>query len=95
MAPRGRSTRGSPRLTLENLERLGAARLARLVLHQAEADPIFARAARMEMAASDDSGALAHEIGKRLKTIGRSRSFIEWDKVRPLAQDHVAGLLRL
>ncbi|KAK0349257.1 hypothetical protein LTR94_033887, partial [Friedmanniomyces endolithicus] len=39
------------------------------------------------MAARDDSGALAHEIGKRLKTIRRSRSFIEWDKVRPLAQD--------
>lgn len=87
MAPRGKASRSSFRLTLESLERLGAARLARLVLHQAEADPIFARAARMEMAASDDSGALAHEIGKRLKTIGRSRSFIEWDKVRPLAQE--------
>jgi hypothetical protein len=87
MASRARATRSSSKLTLENLESLGAARLARLVLNQAETDPIFARAARMEMAARDDSGALAHEIGKRLKTIRRSRSFIEWDKVRPLAQD--------
>ena len=87
MAASGKASRSSTRLTLENLESLGAARLARLVLNQAEADPIFARAARMELAAKDDSGALAHEIEKRLKTIRRSRSFIEWDKVRPLAQE--------
>lgn len=87
IALRGKAMRGSPKLTLENLESLGATRLARLVLNQAEADPIFARAARMELAAKDDDGALAHEIEKRLKTIRRSRSFIEWDKVRPLAQE--------
>jgi hypothetical protein len=87
MAPRVKTTRGSSRLTLENLESLGASRLARLVLNQAEADPVFARAVRMEMAARDDSGALAHEIAKRLKTIRRSRSFIEWDKVRAVAQE--------
>ena len=87
MAGKGKASRSSTKLTLENLESLGAARLARLVLNQAEADPIFARAARMEMTAKEDSGALPHEIGKRLKAIRRSRSFIEWDKVRPLAQE--------
>ncbi|MDE8652148.1 DUF6880 family protein [Novosphingobium album (ex Liu et al. 2023)] len=87
MVVRGKTPRGSAKPTLENLQGLGAARLARLVLSQAEADPIFARAARMELAAKDDSGALAHEIDKRLKTIRRSRGFVEWDKVRPLAQE--------
>ncbi|TAJ75208.1 MAG: hypothetical protein EPO45_15525 [Sphingobium sp.] len=87
MAASGSGKRGTGRMTLEAIEALGPARLARLVLAQAERDAIFARAVRMELAAKDDSGGLAHEIDKRLKTIRRSRGFVEWDKVGPLARE--------
>ncbi len=87
MATSGSGKRGTGRVTLDALQALGPARLARLVLAQAERDAIFARAIRMELAAKDDSGALAHEIDKRLKTIRRSRGFVEWDKVGPLARE--------
>lgn len=87
MAASGSGKRGTGRMTLEAIEALGPARLARLVLAQAERDAVFARAVRMELTAKNDSGALAHEIDKRLKTIRRSRGFVEWDKVGPLARE--------
>lgn len=66
---------------------LGVERLARLVMAQTEVDPVFARAVRMELAGKDDAGTLAHELEKRLKTIRRSRGFVEWDKIGPLARE--------
>ena len=75
------------KLTTETLVALGPERLAQLILTQAEADPLFARAVRMALAAKEDASSLANEIDKRLKTIRRSRSFVEWDKVRPLARE--------
>jgi hypothetical protein len=54
----------------------------------------------MELAGKDDAGALAHEIDKRLKTIRRSRGFLEWEKVTPLSREldqlreTIAGTLR-
>ena len=36
---------------------------------------------------TDGGGRLAAEVEKRLRTIGRSRGFVEWDKVRPLARE--------
>ena len=71
----------------ETLVALGAERLADLILTQTKVDPVFGRTVRMALAAKDDPSALAHEIGKRLKTIRRSTSFLEWDKVRPLARE--------
>ena len=82
-----KTTTSSRRLSTETLIALGPERLAQLVLTQAEADPLFARAVRMVLAAKDDVSSLAQEIGKRLKTIRRSTSFLDWDKVRPLARE--------
>ncbi|AOF95014.1 DUF6880 family protein [Sphingobium sp. RAC03] len=87
MAVSKKGSRGAGKMTSEAIEALGPARLARLVLAQAERDAVFARAVRIELAAKEDSGALAHEIDKRLKTIRRSRGFIEWDKVPALARE--------
>jgi hypothetical protein len=80
-------TTRSRKLTAETLIALGPERLAQLVLTQAESDPLFARAVRMVLAAKEDVSSLAHEIDKRLKTIRRSTSFLDWDKVRPLARE--------
>jgi len=87
MAASGKGSRGSGKMTSEAIEALGPARLARLVVAQAERDAVFARAVRMELAAKHDGGALAHEIDKRLKTIRRSRGFVECDKAPALARE--------
>lgn len=84
-AKKGRGT--SRKLTVENLVALGAERLAELLFAQAEQDKIFARTLKMALAASDDLAALADEIEKRLKTIGQSRSFIDWNRTGPLARE--------
>ena len=54
---------------------------------QAKGDAALARTLRLAPAGTDGSGRLAVEVEKRLRTIGRSRGFIEWDKVRPLARE--------
>jgi len=84
---RSKTTTSTRKLTAETLVALGPESLARLILTQAEADPLFARAVRMAMAAKEDVSSLAHEIDKRLKTIRRSTRFLDWDKVRPLARE--------
>ena len=82
-----KSAAGPRGLKPEALVALGVDRLAEIVITQARADPVFARTVRMALAAKDDGGALAHEIDKRLKTIRRSKSFLDWDKLRPLARE--------
>lgn len=74
-------------LSAEALEQLGARRLAELLMAQAKGDAALARTLRLALAGTDGSGRLAAEVEKRLRTIGRSRGFIEWDKVRPLARE--------
>lgn len=69
------------------LEGLGARRLAELLMARVEDDLALARSLRLVLAGSDGAGRLAAEVEKRLRTIGRSRRFIEWDKVRPLARE--------
>lgn len=80
-APRSRA------LSAEALEQLGARRLAELLMAQAKGDAALARTLRLALAETDGAGRLATEVEKRLRTIGRSRGFIEWDKVRPLARE--------
>lgn len=80
-------SRASPKLTAAALEQLGAPRLAAFLIAQAEADPVLARSLRLELAGADGATRLAAEIEKRLRTIQRSRGFVEWDKVRPLARE--------
>jgi thioesterase domain-containing protein len=80
-APRSRA------LSVETLEQLGARRLAELLMVQAKGDAALARTLRLALAGMDGGGRLAAEVEKRLRTIGRSRGFIEWDKVRPLARE--------
>ena len=84
---RSKTTAASRKPTIETLVALGPQRLAQLILTQADADPLFARAVRMALAAKEDVSSLAHEIEKRLKTIRRSTSFVDWDRVRPLARE--------
>ena len=74
-------------LSADTLEGLGARRLAELLMDAAQGDPTLARSLRLVLAGTDGGGRLAAEVEKRLRTIGRSRGFVEWDKVRPLARE--------
>lgn len=77
-------------LNEKNLAALGADRLAALLIELA--DSAGKRRLRLELASTSGGNDVAHEVRKRLATIGKSRSYVEWDKVRPLAADLRAQL---
>ncbi|RZL21870.1 MAG: hypothetical protein EOP64_08655 [Sphingomonas sp.] len=73
-------------LNAKNLAALGAERLAELLLDVTAGDPAAKRRLRLELA-SRSGGDVASEIRKRLVSIGKSRSFVDWRKVKELARD--------
>ena len=77
-------------LTVEGLAALGAERLAALVLEAAERDASFKRVAKAAMASADGPDAVAAIIDRRLAALERARGFVDWDKVRGLADDLAA-----
>lgn len=74
-------------LNADNLEALGAARLAALLIEISDGNAIAKRRLRLELAGADGPAELAKEIRKRLATIARSRSFVERQYVKPLVND--------
>ena len=84
---KAKATSRARALSADTLEGLGARRLAELLMGAAQGDPALARSLRLVLAGTDGGGRLAAEVEKRLRTIGRSRGFIDWDKVRPLARE--------
>ncbi len=82
-----KATSRSRALSADVLEGLGARRLAELLMDAAQGDLALARSLRLVLASADGGSRLAAEVEKRLRTTGRSRGFIEWDKVRPLARE--------
>jgi hypothetical protein len=78
---------GKTALNAKNLEALGPARLAELLIEISAGDAAAKRRLRLELAAAQSPGEVAKEVRKRLMTITRSRSFVEWQGVRSLADD--------
>ena len=74
-------------VTPEALAALGAEALADLLIMHAATDPILRKKLGMLLAGTEGPGKLAAEIDKRIKTIGRSRSFVDWEKRKPLVQE--------
>jgi hypothetical protein len=74
-------------LNAKNLEALGAARLAELLLEISTGDAAAKRRLRLELVGAQSPGELAKEIRKRLAAIARSGSFVDWRGVRALAGD--------
>ncbi|MCR5877727.1 DUF6880 family protein [Phenylobacterium sp. J367] len=66
------------KVTPENLERLGAERLAALLAQAAAARPELKRRLRMELAAEQGAEHLAVEIDRRLASLETSRGKISW-----------------
>ncbi len=77
-------------LTAKTLEALGAPRLAELLIDIAAADPVMRRRLRLVLAGEAGGGEAAREVQKRLATLAKARSFVEWNKVKTLADDLAA-----
>jgi hypothetical protein len=77
-------------LNVKNLEALGAMRLAELLIEISTGDAAARRRLRLEHAGTAGTAKLSREIAKRLSTIAKARSFVEWNKVRPLVEDLTA-----
>jgi hypothetical protein len=71
----------------ENLETLGAKRLATLLMEVAERDAGLKRRLRMELTATKEPESLATEVRKRLSQISRAHSYVDWHRAREFADD--------
>lgn len=74
-------------LNAKNLAALGADRLADLMLDITKGNAGAKRRLRLELAGEAGSGDVAREIRKRLTTIARSQSFIDWQGRNAFAAD--------
>ncbi len=74
-------------LNAANLQALGAPRLAGLLLEISTGDAAARRRLRLELAGSAGSADVARQVTKRLASIARARSFIDWQKIKPLVAD--------
>lgn len=69
----------------DNLETLGAKRLAELLVEIAANDAALGRRLRLELAAIEAPESVGVEVRKRLAQIARAGSFVDWHKIRELA----------
>jgi uncharacterized protein DUF6880 len=74
-------------LNAKNLEALGLERLAVLLIEISAGNAAAKRRLRMELAGAQSSSELAKEVRKRLTIMARSRSFVDWQRARSLADD--------
>jgi hypothetical protein len=74
-------------VTLHNVASLGPERLAAILVDLAEADAEVKRRLRLELAAQVGGDSIAAEIGKRITTLRKARSFVDWQKRRDFVKD--------
>ena len=74
-------------LNAANLEQLGAARLAQLLIEISTGNVVAKRRLRLELAGAQSPADVAREVDKRLSTIRRSRSFVDWQNRKALVDD--------
>ncbi|WP_209428271.1 DUF6880 family protein [Pararhodobacter sp. SW119] len=79
-------------LNKANLEKLGAERLAELVIDLVQGSAALQRRARMELSAAQGPKDVAADLRKRFASLRRATSFVDWRKQRALVRD-LEGLL--
>ena len=79
-------------LNQTNLEKLGAASLAALVMDLVQGSAALQRRARMELSAAQGPREVAADLRKRFASLRRATSFVDWRKQRALVKD-LEGLL--
>jgi hypothetical protein len=79
----------TPKTTLnaKNLEALGAKRLSELLIEISTGSAAHKRHLRLELAGNHGSAEVSREVRKRLASIARARTFINWRKVKALKAD--------
>ena len=70
-------------LTAKNLEALGAARLAELLMEVSKGNAAAQRYLRLGLAGSDGPGEMARAVTKRLISIGQAKTWLDWQKIKP------------
>ena len=74
-------------LNAKNLGALGAERLAELLIEISTGDAAIKRRLRLELAGAASPAEAAREVRKRLASIARGRSFIDWEKRKVFVAD--------
>ncbi len=74
-------------LNAKNLEALGAKRLAELLIEISTGNANHKRLLRMELVGNSSGAELAREVRKRLGSIGRSKSWIDWQNAKSVRAD--------
>jgi hypothetical protein len=74
-------------LNAQNLEALGAERLAALLIEISGGDAAIKRRLRLALAGARSPAEASREIRKRLAAISRSRAFVDWQNRRALVDD--------
>ncbi|WP_435656611.1 DUF6880 family protein [Brucella pituitosa] len=74
-------------LNAKNLEALGAERLAELLIEISTGNANHKRRLRMELVGNSSGVELAREVRKRLGSIARAKSWIDWQKVKSVKAD--------
>ena len=74
-------------LNAKNLETLGAERLAELLIEISTGSAVAKRRLRLELAGAQSPKEAAREVAKRLTSIARARSFVNWQNRKPLVTD--------
>ena len=77
----------SKTLNAKNLEALGAARLAEMLMRISEGNAVAKRQLRLELASLESPAKAASEIRKRLQSIRRARSHLDWQAAKAVASD--------
>ncbi len=74
-------------LNAKNLQALGVERLADLLIEISTGNAAAKRQLRLELAGENGPAEVAREVKKRLSTIARSTSFVDWHRHRALVSD--------
>ncbi len=74
-------------LNQANLEKLGAEKLAALVMDLVQGSAALQRRARMELSAAQGPREVAADLRKRFASLRRAASFVDWRKQRALVKD--------
>jgi hypothetical protein len=74
-------------LNAQNLEALGAKRLAELLIEISDGNAAVKRRLRLALAGAQSPAEASREIRKRLSAISRSRTFVDWQNRRALVED--------
>ena len=74
-------------LNAKNLEALGARRLAEVLIEVSLGNAAIQRHVRLELAGAQGPEEVAKEVRKRLTTLARSRTFVDWQNRKALVGD--------